>query len=158
VVDLVPRGFHAEGLVDAFRDSDACHGRRVLIPRALKAREVLPDSLRELGCEVHLDDFGSGYSSLSYVHRLPLDAIKIDRSFVLEVETSEVSRGIIRTIVDLCRNLKLQCVVEGVETAGQVAALRELGCDAMQGFYFSEPFAPDAMSRPVGREMAPAAG
>jgi uroporphyrinogen III methyltransferase/synthase len=51
-VDLVPRGFHAEGLVDAFRDSDACHGRRVLIPRALDAREVLPESLRELGCEV----------------------------------------------------------------------------------------------------------
>lgn len=109
-----------------------------------QASDVL-NLLRNLGCRVALDDFGSGYSSLSYVHRLPLDAIKIDRSFVLEVESSEVSRGIVKTIVDLCRNLKLQCVVEGVETAGQVATLRELGCDAMQGFYFAEPFAPDAI-------------
>jgi diguanylate cyclase (GGDEF)-like protein len=122
-----------------------------------QAADVL-NLLRNMGCRVALDDFGSGYSSLSYVHMLPLDAIKIDRSFVQEVESSEVSRGIIRTIVDLCRNLKLQCVVEGVETEGQVAALRQLGCDAMQGFYFAEPFAPDVLLEPASRVAEPAAG
>ena len=97
--------------------------------------------LRNLGCGVALDDFGSGYSSLSYVHRLPLDAIKIDRSFVTEIETNSIARGIVKTIVEMCLNLQLVCVVEGVETKGQVEALRELGCDAMQGFYFARPTA-----------------
>lgn len=120
-----------------------------------QASDVL-NLLRNMGSRVALDDFGSGYSSLSYVHRLPLDAIKIDRSFVMEVEHSEVSRGIVRTIVDLCRNLKLQCVVEGVETAGQLATLRELGCDAMQGFYFAAPFAPEASTVGATLEAAPA--
>lgn len=103
-----------------------------------QAADVLA-MLRHLGCKVALDDFGSGYSSLSYVHRLPLDAIKIDRSFVGEIETNDVARGIVKTIVEMCRNLQLFCVVEGVETRGQVDALRELGCDAMQGYFFSKP-------------------
>jgi diguanylate cyclase (GGDEF)-like protein len=101
--------------------------------------------LRNLGCRVALDDFGSGYSSLSYVHRLPLDAIKIDQSFVREIEASDAARGVVKTVVAMCRNLNLQCVVEGVETAGQVAVLQSLGCDAMQGYYFAAPFAPDAL-------------
>ena len=103
-----------------------------------QASDVLA-MLRHLGCRVALDDFGSGYSSLSYVHRLPLDSIKIDQSFVSEIETSETARGIVKTIVEMCRNLDLFCIVEGVETKGQVETLRELGCDAMQGYYFSKP-------------------
>nr|WP_298379604.1 EAL domain-containing protein [uncultured Halomonas sp.] len=97
--------------------------------------------LRALGAKISLDDFGTGYSSLSYVHRLPLDTIKIDRSFVTDIETRDTSRDVIRTIVDLCRNLEIGCVVEGMETARQVAILRKLGCHTMQGYFFSKPLA-----------------
>ncbi|QEA38215.1 EAL domain-containing protein [Pistricoccus aurantiacus] len=97
--------------------------------------------LRALGTRVSLDDFGTGYSSLSYVHRLPLDTIKIDRSFVLDIETRATSRNIIRTIVDLCRNLEIGCVVEGMETEAQADILRDLGCNTMQGYFFSKPLA-----------------
>jgi diguanylate cyclase (GGDEF)-like protein len=96
-------------------------------------------ALRRFGARISLDDFGTGYSSLSYVHRLPLDKIKIDRSFITEIETAAAGRDIIKTVADLCRNLKLGCVVEGTETAGQVAILRELGCSLMQGYLFGRP-------------------
>ncbi|MDR3469279.1 MAG: EAL domain-containing protein [Xanthobacteraceae bacterium] len=106
--------------------------------RAGEAIEIL----KALGARIALDDFGTGYSSLGYIHRLPLDEIKIDRSFVAGIEQQEgPGRTIIRTIVDLCRNLGVQCVVEGAETAAQVGILRELGCETMQGYYFARPMA-----------------
>ena len=95
--------------------------------------------LRRFGIRVALDDFGSGYSSLGYVHRLPLDVIKIDKAFVDGIENSSSSRSIVKTIAGLCENLELECVVEGVETEGQMLALRELGCTTMQGFFFAKP-------------------
>lgn len=93
----------------------------------------------ERGIGVALDDFGTGHSSLSYVHRLPLTKIKIDRSFIVDIATNERSRSIVKTIVDLSRNVGCVCVVEGMETAEQVAALRALGCRMMQGYYFARP-------------------
>jgi diguanylate cyclase (GGDEF)-like protein len=98
-------------------------------------------TLKLLGVHISLDDFGTGYSSLSYVHRLPLDKIKIDRSFVAEIETDKACLNIVKTVIDLCRNLDLDCVVEGVETAAQLRILRDLGCRAMQGYFFSPPMA-----------------
>ena len=91
---------------------------------------------RALGAGISLDDFGTGYSSLSYVHRLPLDKIKIDRSFISEVVHDEASRKIVKSMLDLCRNLNVIAVVEGVETDEQVTVLRALGCHQMQGFLF----------------------
>ncbi len=96
-------------------------------------------ALKATGLQISLDDFGTGYSSLGYVHRLPIDKIKIDRSFMADLTTEKASRDIVKTIVDLCRNLNLVCIVEGVETAEHVLILRGLGCRAMQGFYFSRP-------------------
>jgi diguanylate cyclase (GGDEF)-like protein len=101
--------------------------------------------LRALGARIALDDFGSGYSSLSYVHRLPLDKIKIDRGFIAELEAQDTSRNILRSMLDLCRNLKLECVVEGAETAGQVAILTQLGCRYLQGYFISRPIQADAI-------------
>jgi len=75
--------------------------------------------LRSMGLKVALDDFGSGQSSLSYVHQLSLDKIKIDRGFIRNIATQENARNIVKTVIDLCRNLKFDCVVEGVETAEQ---------------------------------------
>ena len=119
-----------------------------------QARDMLL-VFKAMGAKIALDDFGTGYSSLHYVHKLPLDRIKIDRSFIAEVVKDQVSRDIVKSIVDLCRNLKMTCVVEGVETAEQMLILRTLGCAAMQGYYFGRPEASvgtPAISRSVPTE------
>ncbi len=95
--------------------------------------------LKALGARVSLDDFGTGYSSLSHVHRLPFDKIKIDRSFVSDIEKAGTSQTIVRSVVDLCRSLDIDCIVEGMETVEQKEALSRLGCKSMQGYYFSRP-------------------
>jgi predicted signal transduction protein with EAL and GGDEF domain len=102
-------------------------------------------ALKALGAHIALDDFGTGYSSLSYVHRLPLDKIKIDRSFIKDIETLPACRDIVKTVIDLCRNLKLTCVIEGMETEEQAQILRGLGGATMQGYYFSKPMPADAV-------------
>lgn len=91
------------------------------------------------GIGVALDDFGIGQSGLAHVHRLPLSKIKIDRSFLAGIQHDTVSQNIVKTIVDLCRNLGCVCVVEGMETQDQVHVLRTLGCRIMQGYYFDRP-------------------
>ena len=93
----------------------------------------------ERGIGIALDDFGTGHSSLSYVHKLPLTKIKIDRGFIVDIATDELSRSVVKTIVDLSRNIGCVCVVEGMETQEQVVALRALGCRMMQGYYFARP-------------------
>jgi diguanylate cyclase (GGDEF)-like protein len=95
--------------------------------------------LRNLGCSIALDDFGTGYSSLSYVHQLPLDTIKIDRKFVMDLDRNNKARDIVKTIVSLSDALSLKCVAEGVETPEQVKILKHNGCNLMQGFLFSVP-------------------
>ncbi len=102
-------------------------------------------ALKAQGVHISLDDFGTGYSSLSYVHRLPLDKIKIDRSFIKDIETQATSRDIVKTVIDLCRNLKLACIIEGMETKEQAEILRELGGAMMQGYYFGKPMRADAI-------------
>ncbi len=102
------------------------------------ARDALL-ALKAIGVEISLDDFGTGYSSLGYVRRLPIDKIKVDRSFTADVVVDKASRDIVKTIVDLCRNLNLSCIVEGVESADHVLILRSLGCRVMQGYHFSRP-------------------
>ncbi|WP_298284588.1 bifunctional diguanylate cyclase/phosphodiesterase [Acidocella sp.] len=109
------------------------------------------DDLRALGVRVALDDFGTGFSSLGYVHRLKLDKIKIDKSFVTDVERSAQAGAIIKTIVALCRNLSLDCVVEGVETQMQMQIIAGLGCHHMQGYFVSKPVTGDVVTRLIER-------
>lgn len=104
-------------------------------------------ALRGLGCSIALDDFGTGFSSLSYVHRLPLDKLKIDGSFVRSLADDPASRSIVQTIVDLSAKLGLDCIVEGVERQEQADALRAMGCAAMQGWLFGMPIAETMMLR-----------
>lgn len=99
--------------------------------------------LKLQGAHIALDDFGTGYSSLSYVQRMPLDRLKIDRSFISEVHTDKNSRNIVKTITDLCNNLNLYCIVEGVENEQQLAVLEDMGCRYFQGYYFSRPLTHD---------------
>ncbi|MGB3682642.1 MAG: EAL domain-containing protein [Rubrobacteraceae bacterium] len=100
------------------------------------ARAIL--ELRELGVKVHLDDFGTGYSSLSLLHRLAVDSLKIDKSFVNLTETGDDKAEIVQAITTLAHSLGMDAVAEGVETSGQLALLRSIGCDYGQGFYFSK--------------------
>jgi len=109
--------------------------------RDIALAEISLGALRALGARVALDDFGAGYSSLSYVRRLPLDRIKVDRGFIVDIEHDGVARDILKTIIDLSRNLKIDCVVEGVETDGQKRTIGLLGCTTMQGYLFSKPMA-----------------
>lgn len=107
-----------------------------------KTQEIL-ERLRALGVQVAIDDFGTGYSSLSYLHQLPIDVVKIDRSFVGELEWDDQKRMIVNGICALVHGLGLDVVAEGVETPGQLEILRELGCRFGQGFLFSRPVPAD---------------
>ncbi len=104
-------------------------------------------ALKALGVILSLDDFGTGYSSLSYLKRLPLDQIKIDQSFVRDVETDESDAVMIRSIIDLAANFKLNVIAEGVETLEQLNFLKRNGCAEFQGYYFSKPVPIDEFER-----------
>ncbi len=105
---------------------------------AAKAVATL-DRLAELGVQISVDDFGTGYSSLSYLQRLPASEVKIDKAFVQELDTDERANAIVRTILDLARNLGLHVVAEGVETEDMWRRLNDLGCELAQGFYIARP-------------------
>jgi diguanylate cyclase (GGDEF)-like protein/PAS domain S-box-containing protein len=152
-VNLSPLQLREPGLVEAV---DATLGEHNLPPAALKLEltesSLMEDPVTAAGVlralkrrevQVYLDDFGTGYSSLSTLHRLPLDALKIDRSFVggMDGGTTGAHKGaeIVRTIVALARSLGVRVVAEGVETHEQLAALRALGCDFAQGYLISPP-------------------
>jgi len=110
--------------------------------------------LRALGVKVFIDDFGTGYSSLSHLQRLPCDTLKIDRSFVGRLGTEKGSGEIVQAIVSLARNLGMHVVAEGIETRQQLEALRKLGCELGQGFWFSHPLEPEAVMALVQKEGA----
>jgi len=105
--------------------------------------EIL-ESIKSLGIKISIDDFGTGYSSLSYLQRLPIDILKIDRSFIHNLLEDQSSIEIVRTIISLAKNLNLDVIAEGVETKEQYECLLEEGCVAMQGYYFTEPLSAEA--------------
>ena len=118
--------------------------------------------LKGLGVNIAIDDFGSGYSSLSYLRHFPIDRLKIDQSFVRDLTTSADDAAIARAIIALGHNMNLRVVAEGVETAEQLAFLRDNGCDVIQGFLFSEPVSADAclalMMRQSASDIPPRSG
>lgn len=116
----------------------------------MKSNESTMTELRELhlgGIEISIDDFGTGYSSLSYLKRLPINTLKIDKSFVQEVTTDPDDAAIVAAIITLAHTLKLKVVAEAVETVEQLDFLRGLKCDQMQGYLFSKPLPAEEITR-----------
>jgi EAL domain-containing protein (putative c-di-GMP-specific phosphodiesterase class I) len=109
--------------------------------------------LRALGVRVYLDDFGTGFSSLSYLHRFPVDTLKIDRSFVSSLAGRDNQPAIIESIVALARTLGTQVIAEGVETTEQMDELIRLGCGQAQGFLFSRPLTALAAGESMARRF-----
>ncbi|MEE4295373.1 MAG: EAL domain-containing protein, partial [Wenzhouxiangella sp.] len=111
-----------------------------------KARQVLKE-LRPLGVRLAIDDFGTGYSSLSYLKQFRVDRLKIDKSFVRDLKTDSDDAAIVSAVLSMARDLRVQVVAEGVETAEQLAFLAERHCDFIQGYYFSPPIAANDLLR-----------
>jgi EAL domain-containing protein (putative c-di-GMP-specific phosphodiesterase class I)/GGDEF domain-containing protein len=104
------------------------------------------NALRDMGCSIALDDFGTGYSSLSYLWQFPLSKLKIDRSFIHALDTTPKAPGILRTIIELSRELGLKVTAEGIETMEQMVTLRSLKCDYLQGYLCGRPTSPSNLA------------
>ncbi len=119
---------------------------------AKKLLELI-NRLRGLGFEVEMDDFGSGYSSLNMLSSMPIDVLKMDMSFVKNIEKSETDLRLVKLIMDIARDLKLKVVAEGVEAEGQMVLLKDAGCDLAQGYYFSRPVPAEEFEKLIEREL-----
>jgi diguanylate cyclase (GGDEF)-like protein/PAS domain S-box-containing protein len=148
-VNVAPVQFRQPGFVEMVAGALASSGLdAALLELELTERTVMHDAdinlgtlsaLHRMGVELSLDDFGTGYSSLAYLKRFPVGKLKIDRSFVNDLETDPDDWAIASTIVSMGRSLRMTVLAEGVETAEQLAQLRKMGCDMAQGYYFSRP-------------------
>lgn len=101
--------------------------------------------LKSMGINISIDDFGTGFSSLAYLKRLPIDALKIDQSFVRDATSDADDGAIVVAIITLAHNLRLKVVAEGVETEDQLRFLQSLRCDEIQGYFFSKPLPAEAL-------------
>jgi EAL domain-containing protein (putative c-di-GMP-specific phosphodiesterase class I) len=110
---------------------------------------------KDTGVTLALDDFGTGYSSMSYLRRLPIDALKIDQSFLGDIDRDGAARGIVLAIIVMAQALRKRVVAEGVETLEQANLLREWGCDQAQGFYFNPPLTAGELEEIMGLTVAP---
>lgn len=155
-LNLTHRQFHDETLPDRIASALTGAGissaaievevpESVVMAQPEQSIKVL-HRLRGLGIRVSVDDFGTGYSSLAHLNRLPIDGIKIDRSFISDPGGSQEDAVIIRAIAALAGTLKLHVVAEGVETADQLAFINQIGCDWVQGFYYAPPLPPGEFS------------
>ncbi|WP_235987523.1 putative bifunctional diguanylate cyclase/phosphodiesterase [Roseibium aggregatum] len=115
-----------------------------IIRDVYQAQEAIAE-LKRSGVRISLDDFGTGYSSLSHLHRFPLDKIKIDRSFLTNIVEKSAGYGIVKSLLNLSRDMNIGCVIEGVETEEELAIVRSLGGEMVQGYYFSRPISGDAV-------------
>ncbi len=121
-----------------------------------RAAEML-NQMRRSGIEINIDDFGTGYSNLGYLTRLPVSALKIDRSFVSLIDDEGRNDEIVGAIITLARNLGLQVIAEGIETNMQLQRLKELGCEGGQGYLFARPMDYDGLTEFLASDVRPLA-
>jgi diguanylate cyclase (GGDEF)-like protein len=148
-LQLRNRGFIAEVAQALALDPLAAEGLELEITESVIMEDVKHgiatlQAMRAMGLKIAIDDFGTGFSSLSHLARLPVDSLKIDRSFVIDMTLTPAGLALVSTIISLAHALRLKVVAEGVETEEQSRLLRLLNCDAMQGFLFSKPVPADA--------------
>jgi diguanylate cyclase (GGDEF)-like protein len=166
-VNLSARQFGQPTLVDDIRDTLRATGlppdrleleitESVLLAEGEDSTSALR-AIRDLGVGLVLDDFGTGYSSLSYLRRMPLDTIKIDRSFVAGIDDDNSNLPIVKAVIALAHALGIEVVAEGIETAGQRALLQDLVCDRGQGYYYARPQPPEALAALLAGGVAPLA-
>ncbi|MFI6073905.1 putative bifunctional diguanylate cyclase/phosphodiesterase [Actinoplanes sp. NPDC051343] len=155
-VNLSASNLHDPALPSFVAESLARHGippsalhlevtEEVLIRDAARATEVLAQ-LRRMGIKLAVDDYGTGYSSLTYLHALPVDYLKLDRAFVAHCDTNPRSAAIVKSTVELAHNLNMRLIAEGVETEAVLDRLREWDCDLVQGYHLSRPQAADLLT------------
>ncbi|HVS77069.1 MAG TPA: bifunctional diguanylate cyclase/phosphodiesterase [Steroidobacteraceae bacterium] len=156
VLDTIVSAVDAAGLEPGTLEIELTESALMLDPEQSASALKL---LRSMGVSIAIDDFGTGYSSLSYLRRLPIDKLKIDRSFIRDLPTSPTDESIVRAIVSLAHSVGLQVVAEGVETVEQLERIRALDCDQWQGYYCCPPQPPaDLAARLAGDAAISATG
>jgi EAL domain-containing protein (putative c-di-GMP-specific phosphodiesterase class I) len=118
----------------------------VLMKRAASAASIL-QTLRTEGVQIAVDDFGTGYSSLSYLQKFPVDALKIDQSFIRQISMAGHDTTLVTAVIGMAQSLKLRVIAEGVETLEELAFLQANQCDEAQGYYFSRPVPPTQFAK-----------
>jgi EAL domain-containing protein (putative c-di-GMP-specific phosphodiesterase class I) len=158
LLDVVRSALQESGIQPAFLELELTESS---VMRDAERSVLVLDALAQLGVRISVDDFGTGYSSLSYLRRLPLHKLKIDRSFIRDIESSRDDAEIIRAIVSMAHSLRLEVTAEGVETGAQYDFVRSLGCEEYQGYLCSAPLPAErfletvrAASSPTQRLMA----
>jgi predicted signal transduction protein with EAL and GGDEF domain len=126
------------------KPSGGCRARALELTESVLMKRVastalILQSLRKRGVQVAIDDFGTGYSSLSYLRKFPIDTLKIDQSFVAQIDSGDEDAAIVTAVLGMARSLKMRVVAEGVETFEQLEFLHARHCEAAQGYYFSRP-------------------
>jgi EAL domain-containing protein (putative c-di-GMP-specific phosphodiesterase class I) len=126
----------------------------VLIGASEHNSQTLED-LKKMSIRLCLDDFGTGYSSLSYLKRLPMDRVKVDRTFVEGLGGNATDTAVVRMIIELCHTLGLEVLAEGIETSDQATLLRDMGCDLGQGYYFAPPLRGEELAEQLPEAIRP---
>jgi len=134
--DLITRILDEVGLPPEYLELELTEGVAMHDPQV--AITVM-NNLHERGVRMSIDDFGTGYSSLSYLKKFKVYKLKIDQSFVRDISTDAEDKAIVSAVIHMAKSLGLQTIAEGVETEGQLAFLREQGCEEVQGYYYSKP-------------------
>ena len=142
LADTVGRAVAASGI--QWRDLEIEVTESLLVSGSGAALQQL-QALREAGATVAIDDFGTGYSSLGYLRTFPIHALKIDRSFVRDIDRDPNSAALAEAIIAMAGSLRLKVVAEGVETTAQLGQLRRFGCQELQGYIFSKPLPPEEL-------------
>ncbi|CAM4363739.1 sensor domain-containing protein [Saccharibacillus endophyticus] len=163
-INLSPRQFRQRNLVELIRTilDDTGYPPEFLeleitegLTLDVESASEKMKQLRDLGVHISIDDFGTGYSSLNYLKRLPISRLKVDRSFVRDIETDLGDRDIVKAIISMAHNLKITVIAEGVENEEQLSFLKENGCDEVQGYLFGRPVPADEFRQGMDVQNAP---